>query len=213
MAEGKKSFVAYSDWRDTFDQLPDEEAGKLIKHIFAYVNDEEPKSESVLINAVFAQIKNTLKRDLNTWDKQIEQRSAAGKKSGERRAAKSNDRSTAVDERALNSTDSLSDSVSDSVRDSDKKDKPSLKAFIEHAISRRSDVCVKSVEQRYWKWIDNNWCVNRRGVKTEIKNWKLTLTNTLPYLDVDPAKYQEQSTPLTEQEEIKRVRTKGRRNL
>lgn len=121
MAQGKKSFIAYSDWRDTFDQLPDEDAGKLIKHIFAYVNDEEPESESVLINAVFAQIRNTLKRDLKKWDKQLEQRREAGKRSAEARAAKSNDRSTTVNERQRNSTDSVSvsDSDSDSVSDSD----------------------------------------------------------------------------------------------
>ena len=56
-----------------------------------------------------------------------------------------------------------------------------------------------------------DWTVTQKLV--EIKNWKLTLTNTLPYLDVDPAKYQEQSTPLTEREEIERVRAKARQHL
>ena len=68
MAEGKKSFLAYCDWRDTFDSLPDEKAGQLIKHLFAYVNDEDPQTKDVLINAVFAAIKNTLKRDLTAWE-------------------------------------------------------------------------------------------------------------------------------------------------
>jgi len=79
MAENKKSFIAYADWKNTFDELPDEEAGKLIKHIFAYVNDESPVSESVLINAVFANIKTTLKRDLNAWEKTLEIKSDSGK--------------------------------------------------------------------------------------------------------------------------------------
>ena len=126
MATGKKSFIAYSDWRDTFVQLPDEDAGKLIKHIFSYVNDEDPQTESVLINAVFAQIKNALKRDLEKWDKQLNQRKEAGKKSAERRAAKSNDRSTTVETRQRNSTDSVSvsvnvsDSVSENVNETNK---------------------------------------------------------------------------------------------
>ena len=115
MAENKKSFIVYSDWRDTFDQLPDSDAGKLIKHIFSYVNDEKPKIESVLINAVFAQIKNTLKRDLEKWDKQLEQRKKAGKKSAEMRATKSNDRSTTVETRRRNSTVNVN--VSDNVND------------------------------------------------------------------------------------------------
>ena len=41
MAEGKKSFILYVDQRGTFNKLSDEQAGKLIKHIFAYVSDEE----------------------------------------------------------------------------------------------------------------------------------------------------------------------------
>ena len=83
MAENKKSFIAYSDWKDTFDALPDDKAGLLIKHIFAYVNDEDPISEDVLVNAVFQNIKNALKRDLVKWDKQYKQRVLAGKKSAE----------------------------------------------------------------------------------------------------------------------------------
>jgi uncharacterized phage protein (TIGR02220 family) len=79
MAEGKKSFLAYCDWRDTFESLPDEKAGQLIKHLFAYVNDEDPQTEDVLINAVFAAIKNTLKRDLDAWEESKGNKSDNGK--------------------------------------------------------------------------------------------------------------------------------------
>lgn len=117
MAESKKSFIAYSDWKNIFDELPDEDAGKLIKHIFAYVNDENPISDSILIKAVFANIKTTLKRDLEKWETQLQQRKDAGKRSAELREAKVNDRSTVVDESVRNSTDSVSDNVNVSVID------------------------------------------------------------------------------------------------
>jgi uncharacterized phage protein (TIGR02220 family) len=113
MATGKKSFLAYADWKSVFDELPNEDAGKLIKHIFAYVNDENPKSDSVLINAVFANIKSTLKRDLDKWENQLEQRRTAGKKSAEIRRTKSNERSTVVHETERNSTVSVSVNVND----------------------------------------------------------------------------------------------------
>jgi uncharacterized phage protein (TIGR02220 family) len=109
MAENKKSFIAYSDWHGMFNALPDEVAGKLIKHIFSYVNDENPSSEDFIINALFEQIKATLKRDLIKWDKERSQRSDAGKKSAESRATKSNERSTEDNERQRNSTVSVSD--------------------------------------------------------------------------------------------------------
>lgn len=116
MAEGKKSFIAYSNWKDIFDVLPNEDAGKLIKHIFAYVNDENPVTDSILINAVFANIKATLKRDLSKWESELKQRSEAGKRSAEQRARiKSNETPTTVESRQRNPTDNVNVSVNDSV--------------------------------------------------------------------------------------------------
>jgi hypothetical protein len=113
MATDKKSFVAYSDWHGMFKALPDEVAGKLIKHVFSYVNDENPTNDDYIINALFEQIKSTLKRDLKKWEKQREQRSEAGKKSAELRATKFNERSTVVNENVRNSTVSVN--VNDNV--------------------------------------------------------------------------------------------------
>lgn len=113
MAENKKSFIAYSDWDGMFQALPDEVAGKLIKHIFAYVNDRNPKSDDFVINALFEQVKSTLKRDLVKWEQQRDQRVIAGKKSAAIRATKTNDRSTTVDETERKPTVSVS--VSDNV--------------------------------------------------------------------------------------------------
>lgn len=96
MAEGKKSFVLYSDQRELFDQLSDEQAGKLIKHIYSYVNDENPLSEDIIIKIAFTPIKMQLKRDLKKWEIQQEQRKEAGKRSAEIRKqalTESNERS------------------------------------------------------------------------------------------------------------------------
>jgi len=116
MANGKKSFIAYSDWKDMFDELPNEDAGILIKHIFAYVNDENPTSDSILIRALFANIKTTLKRDLQKWNNQIKQRSEAGKMSAKKRLlTKTNDRLTTVEKQQRKSTDSDNVNVTDNV--------------------------------------------------------------------------------------------------
>lgn len=116
MAEDKKSFIAYADWKETFDKLPDEVAGKLIKHIFAYVNDENPISDDYVIEAVFSNIKNTLKRDLRKWETQLDQRREAGKRSAEQRALnKINERSISLNETQRNPTVSDSVNVSGSV--------------------------------------------------------------------------------------------------
>lgn len=68
MAEGKKGFVLYADQKELFDKLPNEKAGELIKHIFAYVNDEDPQTEDLLIDLAFIPIRQQLKRDLVKWE-------------------------------------------------------------------------------------------------------------------------------------------------
>jgi len=89
MAEGKKSFILYSDMRGLFDRLPQEKAGALIQHIFAYVNDENPATDDIVIEIAFEPIKNQLKRDLKKWKNQKDQRSGAGKASAAARKRKS----------------------------------------------------------------------------------------------------------------------------
>jgi len=124
MATGKKSFILYCDQRGIFDKLSDEQAGALIKHIFAYVSDENPESDFVT-ELAFEGIKNTLKRDLKKWESQQEQRSEAGRRSAEvrkRNAEIVKRKSTTVNDRSISSTVSVSDSVnvSDSVSEKHK---------------------------------------------------------------------------------------------
>ena len=108
----KKSFIAYIDWQDTFNALPDEKAGQLIKHLFAYVNEENPQTDDVLINAVFANIKQSLKRDLQKYEEIKRKRSAAGKVSANKRQHVST-HVESVQQTATNSTDNVNDNDND----------------------------------------------------------------------------------------------------
>jgi hypothetical protein len=80
--ENKKSFILYADLLHTVQQLPNETAGELFKHILLYVNDKDPKTENLLVNVVFEPVKQSLKRDLEKWAGIREKRSAAGSKGG-----------------------------------------------------------------------------------------------------------------------------------
>ena len=82
MAENKKSFVAYCDWQETFEELSDEEAGKLVKHLFNYVNDKNPETSDKLTKMCFIPIKQSLKRDLKKYETYKEKQSINGKKGG-----------------------------------------------------------------------------------------------------------------------------------
>lgn len=72
MAQGKKTFNLYCDMLSVFEQLPDAKAGQLIKHIFKYVNDQNPKTEDLLLKVAFEPIKNKLKLDLKKWEEKCE---------------------------------------------------------------------------------------------------------------------------------------------
>ena len=74
--------MLYTDQREVFDELTDEDAGKLIKIIFAYVNDENPEVNDRLLKVAFLPIKTQLKRDLVIWDEKKQQRAEAGRKGG-----------------------------------------------------------------------------------------------------------------------------------
>jgi len=94
MAENKKGFVLYTDQIDLFEDLPDEYAGKLIKHIYRYVNDLNPITDDLVVKSGFSLIKAQLKRDLKKWENTCDARSEAGRlggiKSGEARRSKTN---------------------------------------------------------------------------------------------------------------------------
>jgi hypothetical protein len=82
MAKDKKSFLLYCDQQGVFNKLPDEIAGKLIKHIFAYVNDENPPCDDLLLTIAFEPIKTQLKRDLRKYDDYIDKQKFNGAKGG-----------------------------------------------------------------------------------------------------------------------------------
>jgi hypothetical protein len=166
MATGKKSFVAYADWKETFEALPDDIAGKLIKHIFAYVNDENPTADYV-ITAVFANIKNTLKRDLKKWEDQQEQRKQAGLRSAEVRKLNA----TLVNGRSFSST------VSDSVSVSD------IKENIDTALPLKFSFFQSMINYGFEKKLVSEWISVRKTKKlsqteTAFKNFIIEVEKT-----------------------------------
>jgi len=106
MAEGKKSILIYSDWKHTFDALTDVEAGQLIKHLLAYVNDENPKTDNRIVQIAFEPMKQHLKRDLVKYEQIKGKRSEAGKISAEKKKQNSTNSTSveSVQQTATNST-------------------------------------------------------------------------------------------------------------
>lgn len=122
MAAGKKSFILYTDYLNIFEELTDEEAGQLVKHMFRYVNDQNPEAENRLIKIAFEPIKQQLKRDLKEWEEIIEKRKEAGRISAERRQQKQTDSThdnTCQQVSTVNDTVTVTVNVTDTVLSKD----------------------------------------------------------------------------------------------
>lgn len=79
MADNKKSFILYCDQKGVWDKLDDEQAGRLIKHIISYVNDDNPEAPDFITELAFEPIKQSLKRDLKKYQDTKDERSRNGR--------------------------------------------------------------------------------------------------------------------------------------
>jgi uncharacterized phage protein (TIGR02220 family) len=163
MAENKKGFLLYADYEELFEELSDENAGKLIKHIIQYVNDKNPVTENVIVNIAFIPIKRQLKRDLESYESKREQWSEAGKKSAEARRLKReqtlNDvptNLTTVETVATDLTVNVNDNVNDNVINKDLSptkvdeiDFEKLLSFINFSFGRKFQIVSKKVRSSY----------------------------------------------------------------
>jgi len=120
MATDKKSFLLYCDIIHTVNKLNDEQAGKLFKHLLAYVNDLNPETADILTEIAFEPIKQSLKRDLVNYEKICERNRINGAKGGRPKNPKETEKTHSVLKKPKKA-DSDSDSDSDSDNDNDNK--------------------------------------------------------------------------------------------
>lgn len=112
MAKDKKSFVAYCDWLESFEELTDEEAGRLAKHLFRYVNDLDPEAPDKITKMCFIPIKQSLKRDLVKYEERAERARLNGAKGGRPKTQKTQ---SVISEPKKPDSDNVNVSVNDSV--------------------------------------------------------------------------------------------------
>ena len=79
MAKDKNSFILYTEYEEVFEELSDEDAGQLVKHLFRYVNDKKPVTNNPLVRLSFIPIKKRLKRDLIRWENEMAKKSEGGR--------------------------------------------------------------------------------------------------------------------------------------
>ena len=81
----KDSFLMYAEWYENIAILSDEQAGVLIKSLFAYVRDENIPEMDTLTKMCFQFLKAQIDRDSKRYEEVKNIRSEAGKKGAEAR--------------------------------------------------------------------------------------------------------------------------------
>ncbi len=85
MEKSKKSFVMYGSWSSAIEKMSNEQAGQLLKAIYALQDDENAEPEDPSVSFVFEIIKDKLFEDAKEWEKEKQRRSESGKKGMEKR--------------------------------------------------------------------------------------------------------------------------------
>ena len=162
MATDKKSFLLYCDIIHTVEQLTDEQAGDLFKHILRYVNDLNPQSDSVITKIAFEPIRQALKRDLDKYE------SIRKRNSDNARMRWDATASSGIPNDTKNAD---SDIVIDSGIDIDIKkqrvvfEKPTLLELKTYML----EIGMADVSEKWFDYYESNgWLVG----KNKMKNWK-----------------------------------------
>lgn len=80
--DSKNSFVIYDNWASLLCDLPNEQAGELIKAICAYKLGQFESLDDPVISAIFNMIKQKLDEDSQKYQEVCEKRKEAGRKGG-----------------------------------------------------------------------------------------------------------------------------------
>jgi hypothetical protein len=168
MAKDKTSFILYCDQQGVFNKLPDEIAGKLIKHIFAYVNDENPPCDDLLLTIAFEPIKTQLKRDLRKYDDYIDKQKFNGAKGGRPKK----DEITQITQpffQEPKKADNVNDTDTDNVKDIKVKRDVFIKPSIVELKNYMLEIGMNDVSEKWFDYYESNgWLVG----KNKMKNWR-----------------------------------------
>lgn len=165
MAKDKKSFILYVDQKDLWNKLPDDVAGKLIKHIYAYVSDENPTSEDLIVNIAFEPIKQQLKRDLKLFEEKRVKRSEAGMAGANKRW-----QTIANDSKRIKPIAKIADNVNVNVNDIYNIDYQALLDFVNKTFGRNFKVITDKVKRAYKKLLKDGY--KKEDIINAIKNCK-----------------------------------------
>jgi|LGOV01.1.fsa_nt_gb hypothetical protein len=177
----KNNFILYKDFDTTLNLLNDEQAGKLFKSLFSYVNGRiEPNFKDGMLIVAFNMLKTQLERDLEKYKTRVKANQENGKLGGRPKNKPKEPtgfKKTQHNPLKAKKADSVSDSVSERDKDSNKKDKKNKqKRFVQPTIEELNNYCLErknNVDAIRFNdhYESNGWKVG----KNKMKDWKAAI--------------------------------------
>lgn len=181
----KKSFVMYESWGAAIEKMNNEQAGELIKAIYAFQKNPDVVPEDPAIAFVFEIIKQKLEEDNKRYEEVCAARSEGGKKGG-RPKANASDKKQMVSEESKKSkcfSEKAKKADNDNEYDNDLKENTlegvKEKRFAPPTLENVSEYCR---EMGYTNvdavcfidfYASNGWMVG----KNRMKDWKAAVRN------------------------------------
>lgn len=179
----KKSFVMYESWGAAIEKMSNEQAGELIKAIYAYQKDPDAVPEDPALAFVFELIKQQLDADSQRYKEACAARSEAGKKGGRPKANASDKKQMVSEESKKSKCFSEKAKKADNEYDNDLKentiDGVKEKRFAPPTLENVSEYCREmgytnvNAERFIDFYTSNGWMVG----KNRMKDWKAAVRN------------------------------------
>lgn len=175
----KKSFVMYESWGTAIEKMSNEQAGELIKAIYAYQKDPDAAPKDPALAFVFELIKQQLDADSQRYKEACAARSEAGKKGGRPKAnasdkkqmvSEESKKSKCFSEKAKKADNDLKENTLEGVKE---------KRFAPPTLQEVKDYCLKmgythvDAERFIDYYTSNGWMVG----KNRMKDWKAAVRN------------------------------------
>ena len=189
----KKSFVMYQNWSAAIEAMTNEQAGALIKAIYAYQAEEEVSFDDSALELVWMLIKQKFDEDSTKYQETCEKRSASGQKGGrpknqekakkangfsenQEKAKKANGFSENQEKAKKADTDNDNDIDNDNSNELEKKTRartrftpPSIEEVYAHMVEKASGTDAKKESEAFVNYYTSNgWKVG----KNSMKDWK-----------------------------------------
>ena len=182
----KDSFILYQEHEEIFNELTNEEAGKLIKAIFEYERTGQIQELDKSLKIALIPIKNTLDKNREKYEKVVERNKQNIQKRWNKQDTKNTTGKNGIPKNTKN-TDNDNDNDNDIIINNNKKEKPTLEEIQNYIKEKQLKV---NGEQFYNYFTEGNW-IDAKGNK--VKNWKqklLTWNKYQPEVKQELKKYQ-----------------------